>query len=314
MPLILARDSRRGADFAHYHGGMGSARMQILESDNAVGTAFSLGAMVATWQPRSHHPILWVSDPVTTAEYPDRGGIPICFPWFGSGPNGDWRPNHGLVRGAQWEVLRAEDGQVSYRISSEYVTAEAGAPESSVGAASFTGEDGSDRWQAQLDATFGESLVVSLAVTNTGSAPFTFEAALHTYIAVSDAQEVTVTGLERDPYVDTTVTPARHVTPSLNQPPVSFGQRVDRIYTSTADVWVRDEQWQRAIKASKTGSANTVVWNPGEELGATMSGIGPGRWREFVCVEAANCRDQAVTIEPGQTHVMTQTLQVETLR
>lgn len=298
---------------ALYHWGMGSARMQIIESDHAVGSAFSLGAMVATWQPRSHHPVLWVSNPVTTGEYLERGGIPVCFPWFGSGPNGDLRPNHGLVRAAQWEVLRAEDGQVSYRISSEDVLATGGGPDTSVGAASGAGEEGQDRWQARLDAAFGESLTVSLSVTNIGSEPFTFEAALHTYIAVSDAQQVTVTGLEADPYLDTTVTPARHIPPSPNQPPVSFGRRVDRIYTSSADVSVRDPQWQRAVKVSKSGSANTVVWNPGEELGATMSGIGPGRWREFVCVEAVNCRDHAVTIEPEQTHVMTQSLTVEVI-
>lgn len=279
---------------------MGSEQCQTVTTDQASGSAFNLGAMVATWQPQSHRPVLWVSEPVEGGKYPQRGGIPICFPWFGAGPHGDQHPHHGLVRNLPWELVSAENGHLHYRIDTQIVASQTSAP------APFAPAS----WEAHLEVDFATALQVSLTFTNTGERDFTCEAALHTYFAVSDASQVQVEGLENATYLDATTVPPQRVTPTDSQAPITFTHRVDRIYQHSGSVVIHDSAWRRRLQISKTGSVDTVVWNPGEELGATTAGIGPGRWREFVCVETVNCRQHALTLQPGQTHRMTQTVQV----
>ncbi|MDO5721302.1 MAG: D-hexose-6-phosphate mutarotase [Actinomycetaceae bacterium] len=276
-----------------------------IKTAQAEGAIFDLGALACHWQPAGQEPVLWNSDPVTQGVYPTRGGVPVCFPWFAAGRSGQRKPNHGLVRTAKWKLVSCDEdtGNVTYRISSEEADRVISAEPAYL--------ENTSTWVAQLEVEFKDSFSVCLAVTNTGETDFTFEAALHTYLAVSDVRNVIVAGLEADPYLDTTLTPPRVVKPSEGeQAPVAFGQMVDRVYESSATVRVEDPGWGRVIEVSKTGSANTVVWNPGPEAGATTSGVGSQRWHEFVCVEAANCKENEITVPAGGTWVMSQTLRV----
>jgi glucose-6-phosphate 1-epimerase len=53
-----------------------------------------------------------------------------------------------------------------------------------------------------------------------------------------------------------------------------------------------------------------VVWNPWIEGAARMQDLGDGEWRQFLCVEASNIMESAVTLEPGEHHTMTAVLSV----
>src|SRR5690606_39687065 len=86
-----------------------------------------------------------------------------------------------------------------------------------------------------------------------------FEEALHTYLAVSDARTTTVVGLDGAPYLDKVTGGPDPVT---QRGEVTFTGETDRVYLSAADVIVRDEGAARSIGVTKEGSANTVVWNP----------------------------------------------------
>ena len=68
------------------------------------------------------------------------------------------------------------------------------------------------------------------------------------------------------------------------------------------------------IEVEKSSSENTVVWNPWAEVAASMADMGNDEWPHFVCVEAANCRDNAVTLAPGETHAMDVTIRVANSR
>jgi len=251
------------------------------------------GAHVLAWTPQQQVPVLWVS-PLAVFEtgVAVRGGIPVIFPWFGSGPGGDRKPAHGFARTATWQRVGLVDEvaangrlEVRHRLTAH-----------DAGPAAF---------RAELVSEFArDHLRVSLAVTNTGAADFSYEEALHTYLAVSDIARVGIDGLDGCTYLDK-VDGGEQVQVGV----VRFTGETDRVYDHTGDVVIDDPAWSRRIVVTKEGSASTVVWNPGATKGAALADVGPN-WAGFVCVEAGNIGDRTVTVPAGGTHTLTQTLQM----
>jgi glucose-6-phosphate 1-epimerase len=251
------------------------------------------GAQVLAWTPREQLPVLWVS-PLAVFEpgVAVRGGVPVIFPWFGGGPAGDRRPPHGFARTATWqrdglsdEVATNGRLEVRHRLTNE-------------------GFD-SAPFSAELVSEFTrDHLRVSLSVTNTGSEDFSYEEALHTYLAVSDVARISLEGLDGCRYLDKVGGGER-----LQAGPVRFTGETDRVYSHSGDVVVDDPDWSRKIRVSKEGSAVTVVWNPGAARGASMSDVAQ-YWPGFVCVEAANTGSRMVTVPAGGTHTLAQTLEL----
>ncbi len=219
------------------------------------------------------------------------------FPWFGNGPDGTREPKHGFARTAVWrraEVTETvkDTGELTVR----YTLDPSELPS--------TGPADTPDFAAELTASFGNSaLTVSLTVTNTGTEPFTYEEALHTYIKVCDVTRIAVNGLEGCSYTDTATgaTPTRQ----LQTEPVRFEGEVDRIYDCAGAVVVDDPGFSRRVRLTAHGAANTVVWNPGKKLGRSTPDIGQ-YWSEFVCVEAANVRASAVHLSAGEQHTLSQ--------
>lgn len=74
-----------------------------------------------------------------------------------------------------------------------------------------------------------------------------------------------------------------------------------------------DPELRRRIRLEKANSLTTVVWNPWREGSARMQDLGEGEWRQFLCVEASNIMESAVTLEPGEKHTITAVLSVTNL-
>ena len=141
---------------------------------------------------------------------------------------------------------------------------------------------------------------LTFTVKNTGSNAFWYEEALHTYFEVADSTSTELFGLEGAAYVDKAAGGA----PGVQDRPVTFGVEVDRVFQSPAALELRDGGNGRSIRIVKERSGATIVWNPGPELARTMSHLGDEEYRDFVCVEAANAAESAVTLQPGEEHTM----------
>jgi glucose-6-phosphate 1-epimerase len=258
------------------------------------------GAHVTRWQPRGHaHPVLWMSAKSWfEPRRPIRGGVPICFPWFGPHPGRSDAPAHGIARVQSWDLVDAHlepDGNLVV----------------SLGLASNDRSDafGIGPFTARYDVRIGRTLELTLRVTNAGAAPFRFEEALHTYLAVSEATRVRVSGLLGAEYYDKTDGLRRK---REDAPAVAFTAETDRLYVdTTATVAVDDPGWQRRISIAKSGSNATVVWNPWVAKSAAMPDFGDEEWQGMACVETANAVDNLVELSPGATHAMTAVVSVE---
>jgi D-hexose-6-phosphate mutarotase len=160
-----------------------------------------------------------------------------------------------------------------------------------------------------LAVSVGRSLRMDLTARNGGSAAVTFEEALHSYLAVADVRQVRVRGLEGVSYVDKTAASARR---PGETGPITMAAETDRVYAgTTGTVTIEDPGWRRRIVVGKSGSRTTVVWNPWVAKAKAMPDFGDDEWTGMLCVETANAQDDAVTLAPGASHVMTATLEVQ---
>lgn len=254
---------------------------QKFSSPTAEGKIYPLGAHVASWIPAGEDPVLWMSDAsVFETGSAIRGGVPICFPWFGAGRSGKEAPAHGTARIVPWTKV-AEEVTDSVRTVWELK------------------EEG--KYTCSYEVVFGTELTLALTVTNDSDADFDFEEALHTYLAVSEIKDITVEGLDGVKYLDRA---GGKSVECVQEGDIKFVEETDRIYFSTGDVTVVDPGNSRKLVISRTNSANAVVWNPWITKAAAMADYGDNEWPDMVCVEAANALDNAIVLAPGESHTM----------
>lgn len=305
----MGRGEKRGDGSAQTvnNGVMSQNEDVVAEVETSQGgfAAHSAGGQITRWDSASFGPLLFVSkESAYGVGSPIRGGIPLCFPWFGALRDEDEggvvllgrsraAGSHGFARNVNWRQTASsvgEDGAwlVRYELSDEDLP---DAPS----------DPSLQPFLATLEAVFSDVLLdLTFTVKNTGSDPFWYEEALHTYFAVADSTSTELFGLEGVTYVDK----AAGGTSGVQDGPVTFGAEVDRVFQSPAALELRDVGNGRSIRIVKERSGATIVWNPGPELARTMSYLGDEEYRDFVCVEAANAAESAVTLQPGEEHTM----------
>ena len=89
--------------------GKGGIPLVEIKNDQANAVISLQGAHVLSWQPEGSGEVIWVSDEATFAEGKSvRGGIPICWPWFGAHAHNKAYPAHGFARTVLWQVKSTE--------------------------------------------------------------------------------------------------------------------------------------------------------------------------------------------------------------
>lgn len=280
-------------DVLHFSGGEGGLWRASITIDQCTAELYRHGAHLTRWRPTGHDEVLWLSN-LAKFEYGKaiRGGVPICFPWFaGNQPANDPDgPAHGYTRTTTWEFIDAKHDDAGVTLSLRTAT---------------------EPFTLQYDVTFGDTLTMQLTATNTGSAPATFESALHTYFVVSQIKQVQVVGLENADYLDTVGGNLQNLT--QNDQPITFESETDRIYASEATTRIIDPGLQRTITIEKENSGSTVVWNPWTDKAHKMVDFGDDEWPGMLCVESGNIGPSAVILEPKQSHTMRAVISVEPL-
>ena len=258
-----------------------------INNDKAHATISTYSGQVLSYRPKGQQTdLLFVSD---KAYYEDgkaiKGGIPVCWPWFGADPEGLGRPAHGFVRNRQWEVSASEslaDG------SSRVVL--------SLSDSDATRDIWPHPFKLSIEITVGDSLRVALVTHNSGSANITISQALHTYFQVGDISKVRVLGLEGTDYLDKMDNSARKTQAGA----ITVDSEVDRIYEGVSgELVIDDESLGRKIRIASRGSSTAVVWNPWAETAASMGDLGNNDYRKMLCVETANAGSETVEIAAG---------------
>ncbi len=270
-------------------GNGGLTKVQI-SAEEASGEMYLHGGHVTSWTPTGSGEVLYLSpNSLFQAGRAIRGGVPVCFPWFGDKAGDKSAPAHGFVRTKAWELESIEQAgkDVAVSMSTE------------------SGDDTRKWWPHDFrlvcQATFGAELKIELIVTNTGAAPFTFEEALHAYFAVGDAESAYVHGLDAARYIDKT----DRFTEKAQSGDVRFSAETDRVYLATERALeLFDPTGKRSTAVQKQNSRTTVIWNPWSEKSAALKDLGPDEWKHFVCIETTNVGPFALQLAPQQSHTM----------
>mgnify|MGYP001825831498 CR=1 FL=1 len=263
-----------------------------INNARAHATISTYSGQVLSYRPKNQqHDLLFVSD---KAYYEDgkaiKGGIPVCWPWFGADPDDLGRPAHGFVRNRQWEMLASEsldDG------STKVVLGLADSDESR------------NIWphpfRLSIEITVGDSLKVALCTHNTGDENITISQALHTYFYVGDIARVQVLGLDGTEYLDKVDGFAQKTQSGV----VTIGGEVDRIYKGVSgDLLIDDASLGRKIRIASRGCSTAVVWNPWAEIAASMADLDDDDYTRMICVETANAGPETVEIAAGDQYCL----------
>lgn len=249
------------------------------------------GAQVLDYRPDGQPPVLWLS---RSSRYQAgtaiRGGIPLCWPWFGPHPETSALPAHGFARTRRWRPLdaHADDDATCLTLG--------------------LSDDAETRalwpyaFELRLELRLGRQLTLNLTTRNLSDRPMPVTEALHSYFLVSDLERVRLRGLEGTDYWDKLDGLRRHPQSDALQ----LAGAADRVYLDTgAPLTLEDPGLGRQIRIHKGRSRSTVVWNPGRETAAAMADFDDDGYRRMLCVETANVLDNRVRIAPGDSHTLT---------
>lgn len=279
--------------------GPGGLLIAIIDNAYCHAEISLYGGHVLRYQSNSGKPVLWVSDhAIYERGKAIRGGIPVCWPWFGASATHKNHPSHGFARIEEWDVTGAsalDDGATRLELT-------------------LVDNDNTralwpNPFALSATITAGNALRVDLTAKNTGDNLIVCGAALHSYFAVDDIAKASVSGLEGREYLD-----ALDSTWSKQDGPIRFTEETDRVYADTPDTCViEDTGYKRKIRIDKAGSVSTVVWNPWIDKSQRMKDFGDDEYQRMLCVETCNAGKDQIRIAPGQSHRLTAIISEEPL-
>ncbi|USE34763.1 D-hexose-6-phosphate mutarotase [Endozoicomonas sp. SCSIO W0465] len=255
------------------------------------------GGQLIQFKPAGHQDVIWLSNKaIFSAEKAIRGGVPVCWPWFGPVSS----PSHGFARISQWQLLDLTDNEqlVTIRLK--------------LSASKQTQTLWPHDFSAVLTFTMGETLRINLEMTNTGESSWQWSGALHTYFNIAEATETWITGAGTT-YIDNRQNNLFCETSEaliINQP-------IDRVYTAPDEtIDIHDQGNQRIIHVRNEGHNTAVIWNPWKELSRSMGDMSDDGYETMVCVEANQyAKDLAsgALLMPGENNALSTEISVTSL-
>ena len=253
------------------------------------------GAQLLHFAPTGQSNWLWLSEQATYRRGQSvRGGIPVCWPWFGNAAlnppavqNHITQPQqaraHGFARARDWTLSHLYEACDRIELTLKLT------------------DTRDAHWQQPLTATIrfvfrAERLSVHLTTHNHGQQTVYFSQALHTYFPTSDIHQVRVEGLAGATFVDT-LDAWREKTETGS---VRFQAETDRIYYPSGSLTLITPERRLSLQA--WGSHSAVVWNPWIRKSLTLSQFAADAWQRMFCVETANAAADAVALAAGDSH------------
>lgn len=274
-----------------------------IQNTAAKAEIFLQGAQISQYQRHNEEPVLWLSKAcVYQNGSPLRGGIPICWPWFGDinkNPQAVQSPftedklktlsAHGFIRERNWEVNAIQTPtdnitiiELRYQIFAEQ----------------------EPLWPFATDLIYrieiGEQLKASLTIKNLDSMPFNYSCALHSYFAIDHINHARIKGFDQSDYIDTLADWSQYI----QKGDILFNNEVDRIYQSAPEA-IQLIDNNREIHIKSTGSNSTVIWNPWVDKAKRLSQFNAEDYQKMLCIETANIMDDVVYLEPSEAHSLT---------
>ncbi len=260
----------------------------LVTNKNATAKIALQGAHVFHFQRHGNPPLLFISNKshFETGKA-IRGGIPICWPWFGKHKSNSTFPQHGFARTALWQCIETkEDNDLSTEITLQLENT----------------QKNKKLWPYKTDLrlkiTISDTLSLQLITINRDTRSFTLSSALHSYFAVSNIANVIIKGLNNTPFNDTLTMEHKQQTDDI-----TITEETDRVYQEVYQpIELHDKE--RVIRIHNEGSKSVVLWNPWIEKSLTMTDLDNNGYKNMLCIETANAFKDERSLAPGETHTL----------
>lgn len=284
MSLLFERQLSVSVDLCYRQ----SVPILRVSHPSCTATISLFGGHLLAFAPTGESSLVWMSsNAIYDATTPLRGGVPICWPWFGQSGS----PSHGFARRQMWQLKQIDE-------KADGVTVQLQLSESAASMAIWP-----HRFDATVTFTLTQKADISLTVTNTDQHDWAMGGALHSYLAVEDSAQATVNGVGNH-YLDNFNAGEAKPAPGS----VTFEGPVDRIYTGARDTLsLTDPAGNRRVHVTNQGASSAVIWNPGQAASVQMADMDDDGYQHFVCIEAALEKPDTV-VSPGHTYTLGTTL------
>lgn len=249
------------------------------------------GAHLLHFQLKKQAPTIWLSKSALYNEQKAiRGGVPICWPWFGAADKslGDNLPAHGIARTSKWAFKNSKE--LTNGLQIEFLLKDT----------AQTREIWPYQFELTLKATLTDTLQLDLISKNTGDNDFSYNAALHTYLNISAPESCQISGLNK------------HYADKLNAGQQKTGDGslqinapIDSIYQKAEDdVVLSDNGFHRQLHIKNTGNDSEVLWTPWVEGAQAFADMPDNGYQTMFCIESAITRQDGQNVAAGETHTL----------
>ena len=168
--------------------GNGALAKLVVTTKTSAAEIYPHGAHVTHFQKNGEPPLIFMSRKSDFAPgKPIRGGVPICWPWFGP-REGD--AGHGFARLVEWQLIKTAagpDGTVSLHFALPQIP----------------GREAWKNLRTEFVLTVGDTLAMELNTTNDACGETqVIENCLHTYFHVGEVGAISLTGLQNAGFDD----------------------------------------------------------------------------------------------------------------
>ncbi len=258
-----------------------------IQNNQASATVALQGAHLIEYTPADGDNLLFVSKAETFEQNKAiRGGIPICWPWFGPHTQNTAAPAHGFVREALWDYEVIEDQAERTDIRFTFLT-------------KGTEVGFEYKAKAELLISIGKTLVMSLTTMNLDNKPFSVSQALHSYFNCEDITKVKLHGLTGACYFDK-ISEQNAYVPTEFQ----FDREIDWVVRDQGEPIALTGLGQAPFQLNRLGSGSVIVWNPWIEKAKTLSHFLADEYQSMFCVETANASEDARLIKANDKHAL----------
>lgn len=273
-----------------------------LESSNSSVSIALFGATVVSYIPAGFGETLFLSKVGNFLPGKAiRGGIPLCWPWFGVNPQNANLPPHGFFRLLEWKVVEASHDS----------------RESSIALSLCDSEESRKYWPHSFNAicsvSVGNQLKIKIQITNCGHESWSVGGVFHPYFGFADIRNVEIPSFTGQKYVDFIVSNPAETT-KVQTGVLEFAGEVNQVYAYNGTVIIDDPKEDRQVSISNDSMESTGVWTPWQAKCAAAPDLGENDFTKFLCVEPGIIPPQARRIEPDDTFEAGITIEVSRFR
>lgn len=267
-------------------GEVGQLPALFVEHPNFSAAISLFGAHLLYFKQTNCEPLIWLSEKARfDGSLPIRGGVPICFPWFGKQ---DSKPAHGFSRTRLWELQ-------GYQFNGDKVEVILGSADDDASLALWP-----HKFESVIRFTLGAELKIEMETTNRDETAWEYSGALHTYLNVNDIEQVVVSGVGAH-YFDGT----NGYELTQGDDPMSISSETIRVSLDPqAQIVVEDTGNHRSIFVENQGHNAAVIWNPWESTTSAMSDMADREYGTMLCVESTIYPTMPVSVAPGESHIL----------